>query len=160
MSKPKRRPQASTQTAGGKRTRKRAASAVDYGALAQFRHQLRMFLAFGENAAQKVGLPPQQHQAMLAIKGFAGPDLTSIGDLARILLIRHHTAVELASRMTKLGLLTRTVDANDGRRVRLKLTARGERKLEALSTIHLRELREVGPALVNILKQFRRSRKR
>jgi DNA-binding MarR family transcriptional regulator len=158
MAKSRRRPKASTRSTGKKR--KRAASAVDYSALAQFRHRLRMFLAFSEHAALKVGLPPQQHQAMLAIKGLAGPDLTSIGDLARILLIRHHTAVELTSRMTKLKLLTRTVDANDGRRVLLRLTAHGERKLEALSTIHLRELREIGPALVSILRQFRRSRKR
>ena len=138
---------------------RRKARAVDYQALAKFRYQLRVFLAFSETAAVRQGLTAQQHQALLAIKGFAGSDLASVGDLARTLLIRHHTAVELATRMKKLGLINRSVDARDGRRVLLKLTARGERKLHALSAIHLEELRAVGPTLVGILRQFRNARK-
>ena len=46
---------------------------ADYAALAQFRYQLRTFLAFSEAAAQSAGLTPQQHQALLAIKGLAAP---------------------------------------------------------------------------------------
>lgn len=130
---------------------------VDYEALARFRHQLRLFLAFSEMAAQKAGLTPQQHQALLAIKGFSGPDPVSIGDLARFLLIRHHTAVELVSRMEKLGLLSRVVDAEDGRRVLVLLTKKGERKLQALSRIHVEELRSVSPALGKILHSLRQS---
>src|SRR5579864_9673343 len=78
-----------------------------YAALAQFRLQVRTFLAFSETAAQRAGLTPQQHQALLAIKGFAGKDAASIGDVARFLLIRHHTAVELVDRISKLGLVKR-----------------------------------------------------
>ena len=70
-----------------------------YAALAQFRLQVRTFLAFSETAAQRAGLTPQQHQALLAIKGFAGRDAASIGDVARFLLIRHHTAVGLMDRI-------------------------------------------------------------
>ena len=143
-----------------KAKRSRRAHAVDYKALASLRLQLRKFLAFSESAAHKAGLAPQQHQALLAIKGFAGPDLTSVGDVARALLIKHHTAVELAARMTRLGLIERSVDARDARRVLLKLTKRGERKLQALSAIHLEELRAVGPTLVQILRQVRNVRKR
>ncbi|MGY3405960.1 DNA-binding MarR family transcriptional regulator [Bradyrhizobium sp. GM5.1] len=80
---------------------------ADYGALAQFRYQLRTFLAFSEAAAQSAGLTPQQHQALLAIKGLAAPDGASVGDIARFLLIRHHTAVELVDRMAKLKLIGR-----------------------------------------------------
>ncbi|WP_458148307.1 MarR family winged helix-turn-helix transcriptional regulator [Bradyrhizobium sp. UFLA05-109] len=128
---------------------------ADYQALAQFRYQLRTFLAFSEAAAQRAGLTPQQHQALLAIKGYAGPDAASIGDVARFLLIRHHTAVELMDRMTKLKLVSRVADPKDARKVRLRLTAVGEQKLRALSKIHLEELRAASPALSKILRSFR-----
>jgi DNA-binding MarR family transcriptional regulator len=143
------------------RTGGRAApSQVDYEALARFRYQLRLFLAFSETAAQKAGLTPQQHQALLAVKGFAGTAPASVGDLARFLVIRHHTAVELVSRMAKLGLLSRLVDARDGRRVLVQLTKKGEQKLQALSEIHVEELRSVSPALGKILRSLRRSSRR
>ncbi|MGH8024732.1 MAG: MarR family winged helix-turn-helix transcriptional regulator, partial [Limisphaerales bacterium] len=43
---------------------------TEYETLAAFRYALRRFLHFSEQAARTVGLTPQQHQAMLAIKGF------------------------------------------------------------------------------------------
>jgi DNA-binding MarR family transcriptional regulator len=141
-------------------TKRVAARTVDYRTLAEFRYQLRKFLAFSEVAAQKAGLTPQQHQALLAIKGFSSPEPISVGDLARFLLIRHHTAVELMDRMTKLGLLSRIVDHDDGRRVLVKLTRTGEQKLRTLSKIHFEELRRASPALTGILKSFQRSQLR
>ncbi len=128
---------------------------ADYKALAQFRYQLRTFLAFSEAAAQRAGLTPQQHQALLALKGFAGPDAASVGDVAKFLLIRHHTAVELMDRMAKLKLVSRGTDPQDARKVRLRLTAKGEQKLQALSKIHLEELRAASPALGKILRAFK-----
>jgi DNA-binding MarR family transcriptional regulator len=127
----------------------------DYAALAQFRYQLRTFLAFSEAAAQRADLTPQQHQALLAIKGFGGGAAVSIGDVARFLLIRHHTAVELMDRMAKLKLIAREADPQDARRVLVKLTARGEQKLRSLSQIHLDELRAATPALSRVLRSFR-----
>jgi DNA-binding MarR family transcriptional regulator len=145
----------------GKRSAKRDASrGVDYEALAEFRYQLRKFLAFSEVAADEAGLTPQQYQALLAIKGFSNPAPISMGDLARFLLIRHHTAVELVDRMTKLGLLKRIVDDDDARRVLVKLTRKGEQKLRTLATIHFEELRSASPALTRILKSFQRSQLR
>jgi len=141
-------------------TKRRASGAVDYGALAEFRYQLRKFLAFSEAAARQSGLTPQQHQALLAIKGFSNSEPISVGDLARFLLVQHHTAVELMDRMTRLGLLSRMVDGNDGRRVLVKLTRKGEQKLRTLSKIHLEELRSASPALTRILKPFQRSQSR
>ena len=127
----------------------------DYEALAQFRYQVRTFLAFSEGAARRAGLTPQQHQALLAIKGFAGQEHASIGDVARFLLIRHHTAVELMNRMAKLGLIGRDADPEDARRVLVKLTTKGEQKLRVLSRIHLDELRAASPVLSRILRSFR-----
>ncbi|MBR0691174.1 MarR family transcriptional regulator [Bradyrhizobium manausense] len=128
---------------------------ADYTALAQFRYQLRTFLAFSETAAQSAGLTPQQHQALLAIKGLADPNGASVGDIASFLLIRHHTAVELVDRMAKLKLIVREADPEDARRVLVKLTAKGEQKLRSLSRMHLDELSAAAPALAKILRSFR-----
>jgi DNA-binding MarR family transcriptional regulator len=137
-----------------------ATPAVDYEALAQFRFQLRRFLSFSEAAAQKAGLTPQQHQALLAIKGFSRTRPISIGDLADFLLVRHHTAVELVDRMVKLGLLRRTIDDTDSRRILVGLTRKGEQRLRTLSRIHFEELQSASPGLTRILRSFRRSQKR
>ncbi|QQN64722.1 winged helix-turn-helix transcriptional regulator [Bradyrhizobium diazoefficiens] len=128
---------------------------ADYTALAQFRYQLRTFVAFSETAAQSAGLTPQQHQALLAMKGLADPNGASVGDIARFLLIRHHTAVELVDRMGRLQLIGREVDPEDARRVLVKLTAKGEQKLRSLSRIHLDELSAAAPALARILRSFK-----
>ena len=101
------------------------------------------------------GLTPQQHQALLAIKGLADPDGASVGDIAGFLLIRHHTAVELVDRMAKLKLIGREADPEDARRVLVKLTAKGEQKLRSLSRIHLDELSAAAPALAKILRSFK-----
>jgi len=161
MPQPKRTKQPKTAVrASGTRTNHRTATTVDYEALARFRYQLRRFLSFSGTAANKAGLTPQQHQALLAIKGFSSPDPISVGDLAQFLFIRHHTAVELMDRMTKLGLLKRVVDVDDSRRVLLKLTRKGESRLQTLSKIHLEELRTASLALAKILRSFQGSRSR
>lgn len=131
--------------------------AVDYEVLAQFRYELRKFQAFSKAAAKKAGLTPQQHQALLTIRGFSRRAPVSVGDLAKYLLIQHHTAVELMNRMVKLDLVDRVVDETDARRVFVKLTKEGDRRLQRLSEIHFEELRAIGPTLAKILKPFRRS---
>jgi DNA-binding MarR family transcriptional regulator len=128
---------------------------VDYATLAKFRYELRKFQAFSKAAADQAGLTPQQHQALLTIRGFSTQEPVSVGDLAEFLFIRHHTAVELVDRMIKLELLTRVVDDADGRRVLLKLTKEGERRLQKLSQANLKELRAIGPTLARMLHTFR-----
>ena len=129
---------------------------VDYETLARFRYELRKFQAFSKSAAHRVGLTAQQHQALLAVRGFSHGGPISVGDLAQYLLIRHHTAVELVDRMTKLKVLSRSVDGADGRRVLVRLTTEGERRLRKLSKIHLEELLAIGPTLTKLLQPFRR----
>lgn len=148
------RPAAATSARPSSRTMRDS----DYAALAQFRHQVRSFLAFSEAAAAQQGLTPTQHQALLGIKGFVRPGPATVGDVARFLLIRHHSAVELVNRLAKLGLVSRIADPEDARRVHLKLTKKGEQKLQALSRKNLEELRRAtSPALSRLLKSFRAS---
>ena len=149
----RKQPQSTVRPRGAKPTAK--TPAVDYKALAQFRFELRKFQAFSEAAAHKEGLSSQQHQALLIIKGFSSQNLVSIGELAKFLLIRHHTAVELIDRMAKLGLLRRVVDNDDGRRALVKLTKEGEKRLQRLSKIHFAEIRAISPTLSKIMRPFR-----
>jgi len=128
---------------------------ADYAALAQFRYELRKFLAFSESAARKEGLTPHQHQALLAIKGFSQDHPLSVGELAKYLLIQNHSAVELVDRMERLGLLQRAADPHDGRRILVRLSAEGERHLKRLSKAHLEELGAAGTALSDRLAHFR-----
>jgi len=130
-------------------------AAVDYETLARFRYGLRRFLAFSEIEANRSGLTSQQYQALMAIRGFSIRDPVSVGDLAGYMLIRHHTAVELVDRMVRLKVISRTVDPSDGRRVLLKLTREGERRLRRLYRIHVQELRTMRPTLTKMLKLFR-----
>jgi DNA-binding MarR family transcriptional regulator len=59
--------------------------------------------------------------------------------------------VGLVDRLTRARLLRRTPSASDRRRVELRLTAQGEKMIERLSSIHLRELRQLGPELYRLI---------
>lgn len=129
----------------------------DYALLASFRRSLRVFLDFSAEAAREAGLTPQHHQAILAIRGLAPPGGTTINDLASHLLLKPHTAAELAERLEKAGLVTRRRDEADRRRVLLQLTAQAEDVLASLSKAHLAQIRRDGLSLSNILAQIVRS---
>jgi DNA-binding MarR family transcriptional regulator len=125
---------------------------TDYQALAEFRYQLRCFLAFSEQAARAAGLEPQQHQLLLALKGFSEREKVTIGNLAERLKIQHHSAVELINRMSERNLIRRDRDELDQRRVLITLTPHGEEVLHQLSVLHRTELCSTGPVLVKILQ--------
>lgn len=120
---------------------------ADFRLLAEFRFVLRRFMRFSEAAAAKVGLEPQQHQALLVIKAYEGDGQPSIGHIAEQLGVRHHSAVGLVNRLVEAKLLTRKTDAADRRRVNLGLTSKADRTLEALSSAHRNELRRMAPML-------------
>jgi DNA-binding MarR family transcriptional regulator len=113
----------------------------DYQRLAAFRLALRKFTALTEANARKVGLTPQQHQALLSIKGGC-PDRqqVTISDLAAHLLLKNHSTVELVGRLVKAGLVVRAAAAEDRRRVCLFVTPKGEALLEQVSAESLLEL--------------------
>jgi DNA-binding MarR family transcriptional regulator len=127
---------------------------ANYEALADFRFALRKFLAFSEAAAKEAGLAPQQHQALLTIKGAASAGTVGIQLLSARLLIHHNTAVELVDRLVEGGLVKRSRDADDRRRAVLQLTAKADRLLKSLSVAHLQELQAARPALLKLLKQL------
>ena len=56
-------------------------SDVDYAALANLRYRIRKFRQFSTTAAEKLGLSPQQHQALFAIKGLGSGEQMSVSTL-------------------------------------------------------------------------------
>jgi DNA-binding MarR family transcriptional regulator len=124
---------------------------AEYEALAELRYAIREFLRFSEAAAEEAGLTPRQHQALLAIRGAPGGIASTVGDLARRLHLRHHSAVGLVDRLAARGLVVRRRAAPDRRRVRVALTGGGRRVLARLSSIHRGELRRLGPRLRGLL---------
>jgi DNA-binding MarR family transcriptional regulator len=129
-------------------------NAEDYALLAEFRRLLREFLVFSEERAAEVGLAPQQHQALLAIKGHQVGAPPTVGDLAGRLAIRHNSAVGLVNRLVRAGYAIRRGDPADKRRVTLALTRKGEAVLKQLTVAHRIELRRLAPLLKPLLTQL------
>ncbi|WP_025661663.1 MarR family transcriptional regulator [Rhizobium sp. IBUN] len=127
---------------------------ADYEALSNLRYTLRRFMDFSTSAAQEEGLPTQQHQALLSIKGHRGEDSMTIGMLAERLLIAPHSATELVGRLVTAGYVSRRMDPNDKRRQTLELTDKAEGVLKRLTAIHLTEIREMAPQLIDILRKL------
>ena len=123
----------------------------EYETLAAFRYALRQFLHFSEAAAQEAGITAQQHQALLAVKGYPGRDRVTVGELAERLQLRHHSAVGLVDRLVAEKLVVRTASTADRRQVLIQLTSRGERILEKLATVHRGQLQRIGPEIRQLL---------
>jgi DNA-binding MarR family transcriptional regulator len=125
--------------------------AIDYQALADFRFEIRRFLSFSEHLVHAAGIEPQQHQALLAIKGLPAHRVATIGVLAQRLLIQHHSAVELVNRLEAKGLLRRARGVADRREVVLTLSRHGEALLQRLTQPHHAELQSARPKLLAAL---------
>lgn len=118
---------------------------AQYQRLLAFRSALRRFDHWSQEQARKHGLTHTQHQLLLAVRGSTTPDGPTIGEIAEALLVRHHTATELVGRTEALGLVIRSRDRQDPRRVHLGLTALGVERLAELTAVHVEELRRLAP---------------
>lgn len=137
--------------------RPRSLAKRDFATLAEFRYLLRQFGAFSAGAARKVGLTAQQHQVLLAVKGFPGREQVTIGQLAERLNLKHHSVVGLVDRLMRRGLMVRRHDEADRRKVRIALTPRAEALLLGLTLAHRDELRRLAPLLQRLLRSVQES---
>ena len=128
---------------------------ADFERLAEFRYLLRHFLIFSEEAAEQAGLTAQQHQALLAIKGFGKAKPMTTGDLAERLGIRHHSAVGMIDRLLTKSLVKRRHGSEDRRQVLLALTPKADALLARLSAAHRDELQRLAPLLQTLLTHFK-----
>lgn len=123
---------------------------ADYRRLLDLRTGLRRFLRWSEAQAAGAGLPPAQHQLLLAVRGHLDPRGPTVGELAGHLLLRSHSVVGLVDRAEANGLVVRQHQAEDHRVVRVRLTAEGVQALESLSALHLEELGRLAPELASL----------
>jgi DNA-binding MarR family transcriptional regulator len=116
-------------------------SKSDFAALSEFRYQMRRFERFSEAAAHEEGITPLQYLLLLHIKGFAGRDWATVGELAERLQAQQHGVVALVTRCEAAGLVQRRASSEDRRRVEVHLLPAGEAVLAKLAAIHRAELR-------------------
>lgn len=136
--------------------RKRAASVPELDLaqlqrLAEFRFQLRRFLHFSTVAAEQAGLRNQQYQMLQCVGGMPDGMAPTIANVAARMLLKHNSAVELVDRAIDQGLVRRSADPFDHRRILLRVTPEGEQLLASLAEFHMQELEQSGPELVRAL---------
>jgi DNA-binding MarR family transcriptional regulator len=131
----------------------------DYEALADLRYTLRRFTAFSVGEAQRLGITPQQHQALLAIKGLPADKEMTVGMLADRLLISPESATVLTTTLTEAGYVEHATSRTDGRRKIVALTKKAEHILEKLSGAHLHEIRDMASELMHALRILQDRRK-
>ena len=125
----------------------------DYRALAEFRYQIRRFLAVGEEIAHSARLQPQQYTMLLMLRGLPAGQEPTILVLAERLQIRHNSAVELANRLAKGGLIRRDRSQSDSRKVLIQLTPKGVALIEKLVEKRFVQLHSSQPELVSALNR-------
>lgn len=128
-----------------------------YRAMAEFRHQIRRFMSFSEEAARAAGVEPQQHLLLLAVRGLPPGSRPTIGALAARLLLRHHSVVELVDRSERMGLVRRAVVPRDRRQVLVELTGKGERLLQRIFVQNRAKLRSQSRELSEALARITRA---
>jgi DNA-binding MarR family transcriptional regulator len=104
-------------------------------AVAEFRATLRAFLRRTERIARHSGLTPQRYLLLLMIKGAPdGSEQSTVTELSERLQLAQSTVTELVSRAEEAGLVAREQSRADARVAHLRLSAEGERRLEAAFT--------------------------
>jgi DNA-binding MarR family transcriptional regulator len=132
-------------------------SQEDYQALASFRYSMRKFLAYSRRVlAEEAQLTPEQYEALLALKAFAGRAGLTVGQLSERLQVKHHTAVSLVDKLEELKFIARAQGTADRRQVFVALTPAGASVLAKVAALHRQEMRirstEMIDALVRLQK--------
>jgi DNA-binding MarR family transcriptional regulator len=125
-------------------------SEADIESIAAFRYAIRRFMRFSEQSSRREHITPQQHQLLLAIKGFPNRDYATVSELAHRLQMRQHSVVGLIDRTARLGLVRRERGKEDRREVFIYLTDKGEEALARLTELHRQELETMRHVLSGI----------
>jgi DNA-binding MarR family transcriptional regulator len=124
----------------------------DYTALADFRHALRQFLAFSEQAATGCGLT--RSSIRRCWRSRAGDRAVTVGYVAERLILKPHSATGLIDRLEALGLVERHAAPGDRRRALLVLTDKAREQLARLTATHREEILRLRPLLTDVLHQM------
>jgi len=119
--------------------------------LSAFRYALRKFIRASEETALTVGITPQHHLALLALKGAPNREPLTIGALAEQLQLKHHSTVGLVNRLAAHGYAVREQGKDDRRQVFVKMTKEGNSVLDKMGEAHHYELQFITPELMEML---------
>uniref|UniRef100_UPI00310131E1 MarR family transcriptional regulator n=1 Tax=Neorhizobium sp. EC2-8 TaxID=3129230 RepID=UPI00310131E1 len=125
---------------------------ADYEALANLRYSIRRFRKFSASEADKLGLQPQQHQALLAIKGLSRGEQMTARLLSERLLIARHSAEELLQQLIDEGYVDAGTPTSGHTKDVIHLARRAEDALDLLASAHLFEIRKMAPELMQALR--------
>jgi DNA-binding MarR family transcriptional regulator len=121
----------------------------DYLAVARFRAALREFDNVADEAARAAGLTLQRYLLLLMVKGApAGDERATVSDIAERLKVAPHSITGAVTRAEEAGLVVRERCTEDRRRMWIRLTAEGERRLEQV-VADLAQQREALRAVIN-----------
>nr|WP_184468013.1 MarR family winged helix-turn-helix transcriptional regulator [Rhizobium esperanzae] len=124
----------------------------DYEALANLRYRIRRFRQFSAKEAQRLGLTPQQHQALLAIKGQPAGKKMSTRMLAERLLMDRKVADGLVQEFVGKAYIETDPAAAGPSKQFVRLTSKAEGALDRLASAHLFEIRKMAPELMQALR--------
>jgi DNA-binding MarR family transcriptional regulator len=116
----------------------------EYRKQAEFRRNLRTFLARAEQEAREAGITPQQYLLLLIVRGSCDYPEVTIGTIAEDLKLAQPTASLLVDRAVKRRLLHRVEDASDRRRTLVSLTDAGQRVLDRIMGTNREYLATIG----------------
>jgi DNA-binding MarR family transcriptional regulator len=125
--------------------------------LAEFRFQLRQFLAFSEISSERHGIQAQQYQLLQVIAAAPPAQPASVSYLADRMVLRHNSTVELVDRAERAGLVRRHTDERDLRRSLIKITPAGEHLLRAMVAEHIQEIERLGDRIIASLRAVSQS---
>jgi len=134
-----------------RRSTKPDVTLADYRALAEFRYELRRYLALSDQAARFAGLHPGQYRFLLMLKGLPDGIEPTIGNLAGRLGLRHHSTVELVDRLEKRGFIYRERNERHRSFVFVRIAPKGESILRKIVASRKVDLKKAGPVLVEAL---------
>ncbi|HTV08353.1 MAG TPA: MarR family transcriptional regulator [Candidatus Aquilonibacter sp.] len=120
--------------------------------LAEFRFQLRQFLAFSEISSERHGIQAQQYQLLQVIAAAPASQPASVSYLADRMVLRHNSTVELVDRAERAGLVRRHTDERDLRRSLIRITPTGEHLLRAMVAEHIQELERLSDRIIASLR--------
>jgi DNA-binding MarR family transcriptional regulator len=128
----------------------RPPAAHEFEQAAELRRALQEFLRQSERVTRRHGLTNERYQLLLLIRTSSREEAPTVGDLAAALHLSKSTITQLVRRAQNLGLVRRELSERDARIRYLRLTAEGERRLNAA----VLELRDERHKLVELARRL------
>lgn len=123
----------------------------DHRRIRDWRWTLQSFLRDSKNILKRHGTTTLQYQSMLEIWATSDARGLTVGELAKLLRVRHNTAVSVINMLGKKKLAERTRSEEDRRVVYVQLTPPGRALLAELVREHALELDKISAEIRRII---------